>query len=66
MKNLLIVLFSTFALSSIYGQKVEQVTLSGKVIDNLSSQPLEYATVVAKNLKDNKVFGGITSPQGTF
>ena len=66
MKKLLIVLFSIFALLSTYGQKVEEVTLTGKVIDNLSSQPPEYATVVAKNRKDNKVYGGITTLQGTF
>ena len=66
MKKLLLLIVTTLAISSIRGQTIQQITLSGKVIDNLSNQPLEYATIVAKNTKDKKVYGGITTPQGTF
>lgn len=66
MKKLLLLIVTTLAISSIRGQTIQQITLFGKVIDNLSNQPLEYATIVAKNTKDKKVYGGITTPQGTF
>jgi outer membrane receptor for ferrienterochelin and colicins len=41
--------------------------VSGKVIDKLSNQPLEYSTVSLLNTKTNKVTaGGITDAKGEF
>ncbi|MAD97326.1 MAG: TonB-dependent receptor [Flavobacteriaceae bacterium] len=66
MKHILLSIVAILALTTTQAQKVDQVKLTGKVLDNLSNQPLEYATVVAKNTKDNKVYGGITTTKGTF
>ena len=42
------------------------ITISGKVIDALSKQPLEYATIVIKNTETQKISGGITDAKGIF
>ena len=42
------------------------ITISGKVIDALSKQPLEYATIVIKNTESQKISGGITDAKGIF
>ena len=42
------------------------ITISGKVIDALSKQPLEYATIVIKNTENQKISGGITDAKGIF
>ena len=51
-----------------FGQRPQKpmVTITGKVIDKLSNQPLEYATVVLKNSRTKKVSGGITNEKGVF
>ncbi|MDZ7615133.1 MAG: carboxypeptidase-like regulatory domain-containing protein [Flavobacteriaceae bacterium] len=40
--------------------------IKGKVIEKSTQQPLEYATVVIKPLKGNRVLGGITDAKGKF
>ncbi|MDX5583979.1 MAG: carboxypeptidase-like regulatory domain-containing protein, partial [Aureibaculum sp.] len=40
--------------------------ISGKIIDNESKEPLEYATVVLTSLKSKKVTGGMTDSKGDF
>ncbi|PQJ82985.1 TonB-dependent receptor [Polaribacter glomeratus] len=40
--------------------------MSGKVIDAISKQPLEYATVVITNTETSKISGGITDEKGMF
>jgi hypothetical protein len=42
------------------------ISITGKIIDSQSSQPLEYATVILKNTKTQKVSGGITDLNGMF
>ncbi|MGJ8744634.1 TonB-dependent receptor domain-containing protein [Polaribacter sp.] len=61
---LLCLLTSTFLLA----QKPikEGITISGKVVDEISNQPLEYATIVLKNTKTQKITGGITDEKGFF
>ena len=44
----------------------EKITLSGKVIEATTKQPLEYATFVITNLKTKRVTGGITNSNGSF
>ncbi len=69
MKKSILVLICLLSISAIYAQRptqAETFAVSGKVLDKDSKQPLEYATVVLKNLKDNKLSGGITDGKGEF
>ena len=45
---------------------VKEVSITGKVIDSNSNQPLEYATIVLKNTDTQKISGGITNMEGKF
>ena len=48
-------------------QKPAKITLSGKVIDQETQQPLEYATITLKNAKfPDRLQGGITNEEGIF
>ena len=60
------VLFLIFFLSTNLLFAQEKVTITGKVVDNLYNQPLEFATIVLKNPKTNEVTGGITDAKGNF
>ncbi len=42
------------------------INLSGKVFDAKSNQPLEYATIILKDVKTQKITGGITDGTGSF
>ncbi|MFT5761698.1 MAG: hypothetical protein ACI8WA_000816 [Polaribacter sp.] len=69
MKKSLLILICLLSISAIYAQRPTQVatySISGKVIEKDTKQPLEYTTVVLKNLKDNKLSGGITDGKGEF
>ncbi|UQD57325.1 TonB-dependent receptor [Flavobacterium sp. K5-23] len=45
----------------------EKIRITGKVIDKISNQPLEYATITLINPKNPKaIAGGITNPKGEF
>ena len=69
MKKTILVLICLLSISTIYAQRPAQTAnyaVSGKVIDKDTKQPLEYATVVLKNLKSNKLSGGITDGKGEF
>ncbi|PQJ73398.1 TonB-dependent receptor domain-containing protein [Polaribacter butkevichii] len=62
---LLLCLFtSTFLLAQ--SPPLKGITITGKVVDANSNQPLEYATVVLKNTKTQKITGGITDDKGLF
>ncbi|MGB0891755.1 MAG: TonB-dependent receptor domain-containing protein [Flavobacteriaceae bacterium] len=43
-----------------------KVTVSGKIIEASTKQPLEYATLVLTHVKTKKLFGGVTNLQGEF
>ena len=45
---------------------VKQVTLSGKIVDAKTNEPLEYATIVLKDVKTKQLSGGITDENGNF
>ena len=53
-----------------YGQKPEgtpKAIISGKVIDQETSQPLEYATItLTNNKRPDFIQGGITDAKGNF
>lgn len=45
----------------------KNITISGKVLDELSNQPLEYATITLQNTNNkNQVTGGITNSKGEY
>lgn len=51
----------------LFAQKsAPQITLTGKIVDAKTNEPLEYATVVLKNLKTQQIGGGITDEKGNF
>ncbi|MGV6846477.1 MAG: TonB-dependent receptor domain-containing protein [Lutibacter sp.] len=59
-----LLLLPTFVFSQ---QNLKQTfTLKGKVIDQDTKQPLEYATIILKPLNGKKVNGGITNASGVF
>lgn len=66
-KNLLLVL-SLFISTIVLAQRPEskKITISGKVIEKGSNQPLEYATVIFENAKSKQLSGGITDENGNF
>lgn len=48
-------------------QNQKSITISGKILDSDSGQPLEYATFVLQKADDpSQVTGGITDPSGAF
>jgi hypothetical protein len=48
-------------------QGLKSITITGKVIDQETNQPLEYATFVVQSVSDpNKITGGITDINGVF
>ena len=69
MKNILFVFLSLFTLIT-FGQEKntgKKITLSGKLVDKETQQPLEYATVTIIGTNSNKpISGGITDLKGEF
>lgn len=62
---LLLLTLSTF--QGLAQQNQKPITISGKVIDSESGQPLEYATFVLQNADSpDQVTGGITDLDGNF
>ncbi|MGY0426717.1 MAG: carboxypeptidase-like regulatory domain-containing protein, partial [Polaribacter sp.] len=58
-----------FAVNVLFSQKKlknTNITISGKVVDATTNQPLEYATIIIKNTKTQKISGGITDANGNF
>ncbi len=45
---------------------IKEISITGKVVDSKSNQPLEYATIVLKNTDTQKISGGITDMEGKF
>jgi outer membrane receptor protein involved in Fe transport len=69
MKNITLffcLLISTTFLFSQKKSNSDYIFITGKVIDVETSQPLEYATVVLKEIKTQKITGGITDEKGNF
>ncbi|MBP8791810.1 MAG: TonB-dependent receptor [Lutibacter sp.] len=71
MKKLLIGTLTVFFCFIANGQNkskttTESVTISGKVIDEDTKQPLEYATIICTPIDGKNITGGITNQKGTF
>lgn len=48
-------------------QEPRKITLTGKVVDKTTGQPLEYTTVELKNnRRPDQLFGGVTDASGNF
>ena len=63
---ILTLLFVSFSLS-LFSQNLKEVTVTGKVFDKTTNQPLEYATVAFVNKIENRIeTGGITDAEGSF
>lgn len=62
--------FVTFAITflSVFSQKPQnnQISITGKIIDSNTKEPLEYATVVLNNIQTKQLSGGITDEKGNF
>ena len=56
----------TLSLGAANTDPLEKISLTGKVIDNDTKQPLEYATIVIKSLDGKIITGGITDTKGEF
>jgi len=66
-KIILILILFCFSFTANAQQKTGQVfEISGKIIDEESEQPLEYATVVLTSIESKKVTGGMTDSNGDF
>ncbi len=58
------ILLSLFSISAL---AQNEVVITGKILDNTTKTPLEYATVVFKSQSDNKIItGGITNENGEY
>jgi outer membrane receptor for ferrienterochelin and colicins len=73
MKNLkltVVLLFLFIGLSNLAQQGPptrSKIKVTGKIVDKISNQPLEYATITLKNTKNPKALtGGITNNKGEF
>ncbi|MCI2227929.1 TonB-dependent receptor family protein [Polaribacter sp. MSW13] len=69
MKKITLLVFCLFTINFLSAQSpsdVESISITGKVVDSNTNQPLEYATIVLKNTKTKKVTGGITDEKGLF
>ena len=69
MRKIILTLICLLNITAIFAQKTTQkatFSISGKVIDKDTKEPLEYATIVLKNLKNNKLSGGVTDNKGEF
>ncbi len=68
MKHYFILAFALFSVHILFAQSptLAQATLTGTVVESKTNNPLEYATIVLRNTKTNKVDGGITDAKGKF
>ena len=73
MKKIKFAVLLVFFLTSFYNHAQQgppsnnKVKVTGKVIEKVSKQPLEYATISITAPNDTKVVaGGITNPKGEF
>ncbi|WP_299665726.1 outer membrane beta-barrel protein [uncultured Polaribacter sp.] len=58
-----------FTITTLFSQSPindANIIISGKVVDAKTNQPLEYATIILKDLETQKISGGITDLNGEF
>jgi len=66
--NLSVVFFLLTTTTSFSQKKTNfnSLHISGKIVDLESNQPLEYATIVLKNISTEQITGGVSTKNGTF
>ena len=65
--KLLVVVFTLTTIGVFaQGSAVPQVTITGKIVDAKTNEPLEYATIVLQDVKTKQISGGITDEKGNF
>ncbi|REH52479.1 outer membrane receptor protein involved in Fe transport [Tenacibaculum gallaicum] len=70
MKNILLILLAVFT-TSIYAQMPKSSlpkpgTITGKVVDQITKQPLPYVNIIIKDAAKKIITGGITDDNGLF
>ncbi len=65
-KLVFILLFLLIGISFTYSQEENAHTIKGKVIDAITKEPLEYATVTFKAKGNSGIIGGVTDRKGKF
>ena len=69
-KKLILLAVFVLSISNLFAQRPpsssSQVTISGKIVDAKTNEPLEYATIILKDVKTQKISGGITDEKGNF
>ncbi len=64
---ILVLLFSSLFSFAQQGSAIPKIKITGKVVEKISKQPLEYATITFLTPNNPKpVAGGITNPKGEF
>lgn len=68
MKNkiLLLLFLNIFILTNAQQREAEEFEISGKIIDQETRQPLEYATIVLTSVSSKKITGGLTNDKGEY
>jgi outer membrane receptor protein involved in Fe transport len=68
-KKITSLIFCLLSISAFFSQEVAseiEISITGKIFDANTNQPLEYATVILKNAETQKISGGITDEKGMF
>ncbi|HEA29935.1 MAG TPA: TonB-dependent receptor [Leeuwenhoekiella sp.] len=66
-KFLLAILLACSSIAFSQSSDLDNYKITGKVVDNESGEPLEYATISVTNVDDpSDITGGITDPTGKF
>jgi hypothetical protein len=67
-KTYLFFIIFTLTFLSVLSQKPQndQISITGKIIDSNTKEPLEYATVILNNQETKQLSGGITDENGNF
>jgi len=67
MKNLLVLLLTLACAVSIHAQENSTVHITGRILDSLSKEPIEFASIsLHKGRKTQSAGGGMTNAKGSF
>ena len=58
-----------FSITFLSGQEISNSAaffVYGKILEEETNQPLEYATIILKNTETKKITGGVTDQSGNF
>ncbi|WP_417785188.1 TonB-dependent receptor domain-containing protein [Tenacibaculum sp.] len=66
MKKITLLIILLISFTAVAQRPASKVTLTGKVLETSSKQPLEYATLVLTNTSTQQIIGGVTDANGSF